>query len=159
MIIDYIGFHGCEAKCDIEVYRTPRVAGIPPETLVVATELPDNHGTSITNAAEDLATAVCRVLEVSPQGFHWIEHYPDRGSRHQPIAESWDRVYFGFDWREGRFVKPRWRHANLETVNVLRAFMGRDDEAETKLGAAGCNAFDCAGRSQIVVLGGRLEGV
>lgn len=43
---------------------------------VIATELSDNPGMSITNAAEYAASEVCRQLEIDPYQLVWIEHYP-----------------------------------------------------------------------------------
>ena len=59
-----------EAKCRIRVYQLAN--GI---IVVIATELPDNAGASITNAAEILATEMRRWFVVSGGGLFWIEHY------------------------------------------------------------------------------------
>ena len=92
----YKGYHGCESKCEIEIQRMIYVGRV----VVVATELPDNPGTSITNMAEQLATQVCRAQNIAPQHLVWIEHYP---------GGSWDLVTFGWDWRVGAFAYPEWR--------------------------------------------------
>jgi hypothetical protein len=47
---DYKGFWNCDSHCDIETHR--RTDG---KYVFVATELPDNPGTSVTNFAEHTA--------------------------------------------------------------------------------------------------------
>lgn len=44
--------------------------------MVIATELSDNPGVSVTNFAEGLATLVCRRFSIDPEKLIWIEHYP-----------------------------------------------------------------------------------
>ena len=78
--------------------------------MVVATELPENGGTSITTMAEELAADVLagylpeRTGEVRP--FDWIEHYPPgRGGR----GESFDLVTFAH-YRPRQVLRGgRWR--------------------------------------------------
>ncbi len=70
--------------------------------VVVATEMPDNEGTSITNAAELVAAQVWeQLLPEAREGFVWIERYPagrDRTGRVAPESaldgESLDLVTF-----------------------------------------------------------------
>lgn len=54
--------------CDIEIIKN----------LVIATEMPENEGTSVTNMAEYLATQVCQEFGINPKHLIWIEHYPQR---------------------------------------------------------------------------------
>lgn len=53
------------AFCDIE--RNGNV--------VIATELEDNLGMSITNAVEWVASQVCRAFNIEPSRLVWFEHY------------------------------------------------------------------------------------
>ncbi len=66
----YQDMHRRRAFCRIEAITLPdsRVA-------VIATELPDNPGMSITNAVEYAATEACKYLEIDPRHLVWIEHY------------------------------------------------------------------------------------
>lgn len=57
---------------------------------VVATELPDNTGMSITNAAEEVALLVCHNYSIPLSELVWIEHYPHRAG----LDEGFDRVEF-----------------------------------------------------------------
>jgi hypothetical protein len=94
-----------EAKCRIRVYRPPSGA-----VVVIATELPDNPGVSITNWAEYLATHFRRLYAQQGEAFIWIEHYPGRRSRYDPsevIKEEFDRVLMRWNGRE--YVEPDWK--------------------------------------------------
>jgi hypothetical protein len=102
----YEGYHGCESRCRLQVYEE---AGFPP--VIVATELDDNPGTSVTNMAEYLAAAAVgrlfpRCFE-DPAGFCWVERYP-AGVHRLDRRESLSIVTF--QWKVPRLVqfhKPR----------------------------------------------------
>ena len=103
-----------EAKCRIRVYQL--ADGL---IVVIATELPDNAGSSITNAAEILATEMRRWFVVSGGGLFWIEHYQDRaviGSRPQ-LKESFDRVFFR--WDGAQYDDPEWKPFSRQQVEAL----------------------------------------
>jgi len=86
MRYDYKGFWNCDSCCDIEVHR--RSDG---KYVFVATELPGNPGTSVTNFAEHLATAMRRQFGLRPAEVIWIEHYPEAKNRRK---EDFDLVRF-----------------------------------------------------------------
>src|ERR1700683_2515523 len=77
----YRGFHGCQSHCGLEIIRTQ--CG---KTVVIATELADNPGKSVTNVCEYLASWVCVEFEIDPSSLVWIEHYgyPDPVSPNRP---------------------------------------------------------------------------
>jgi hypothetical protein len=56
---------------------------------VIVTELPENSGTSVTNAAETIATLVVRQYGLDPAHTVWVEHYPDR----HPLQARCEQVY------------------------------------------------------------------
>jgi hypothetical protein len=71
-LFTFKGHWGYTSRCHIRVWR-----GRGTLSVVMATELPDNPGTSITNAAERLAAEVWeRVLSDAREGFIWIQRYP-----------------------------------------------------------------------------------
>ena len=117
MLYEFAGYYGCYSKCDLEIIRGETT------TLVICSELPDNPGTSVTNAAELIATQLCHEdPTIDPEGLTWIEHYPERsaGRGEKPLPESWDRVTF--TRRHGRtFHSPAWRHSPAEEVQAIRA--------------------------------------
>jgi hypothetical protein len=67
---EYEGFHGYPSACTLELI--PLDDG---RTFVIATETEENHGTSVTNIAEHLATFVCRTFGIEPEKLVWVEHY------------------------------------------------------------------------------------
>jgi len=79
MLYEYQGFWKCKAHCDIESCTRP-----DGKRVFIATELPCNPGTSITNMAEELATAVRKMHGIFTDQFIWIEHYPAHQDPSQP---------------------------------------------------------------------------
>jgi len=67
----FSGFHGRPAACGLE-----RIDLADGRVVVIAIELPDNPGVSVTNFAELLATMVCHRFGINPVKLVWIEHYP-----------------------------------------------------------------------------------
>ena len=108
MIYNYTGFHGSYCICDIEIIKN----------LVIATEMPENEGTSITNMAEHLATQVCQEFDIDPKNLIWIEHYPQRCERKES-PESYDLVQFNLN-ANGILSDPRWTGISKEVVDALR---------------------------------------
>lgn len=88
MRYDYQGYHGCKSHCDIEIKGH----------VVIATQVPDNKGTSITNLAEVLATQIAQRYRINPQQLIWIEHYQQYG--------TYDLVKF--TWNGQQFTSPDW---------------------------------------------------
>ena len=108
---DYKGFWGCDASCDIEVHL--RSDG---KHVFIATEVPENRGTSITNYAEHLATAMRKQYGLKPEDVIWIEHYPEAKDRRK---ESFDLVRFAVEGDS--FRTPVWTRLTEETVDDLIA--------------------------------------
>ncbi|MGB3298592.1 MAG: hypothetical protein WBA76_10015 [Phormidesmis sp.] len=79
----------------------------------MVSELPDNPGMSVTNAAGALAMQVCQYYEIEPQKLIWIEHYPEEPTH----EETFDRVTFSFD--SGRLADPQWRRIAKEEAHQL----------------------------------------
>lgn len=70
--------------------------------VVIATELRDNPGASITNMASECAAQVCIFHDIHPSRLVWFEHYDDRElppsqwPHYRPTGESYDLVNFAF---------------------------------------------------------------
>jgi hypothetical protein len=92
-VFTYRGYGNRKATCGLEVYGN----------IVIATELAENTGTSITNAAESLATDLCCAFGIKPSDLILIEHY--EGDR--ILAEHWDLVKFGVR-SDDVFMHPNW---------------------------------------------------
>jgi hypothetical protein len=72
----YHGMMAVRSVCRIRVYQLE--SGM---TVVIATELPDNPGTSVTNWAEFLASEMRRRFVAPGGALAWIEHDPERPGR------------------------------------------------------------------------------
>jgi len=111
MRYNYKGFWSCDACCDIEVHR--RSDG---KHVFIVTEVPANHGTSITNYAEHLATAMRKQYGLKPEDVIWIEHYPEAKDRRK---ESFDLVRFAVE--KDSFHTPVWTRITEQAVDELMA--------------------------------------
>jgi hypothetical protein len=98
------GLHGCPSRCHLRIYRHP-----DRPVVVVATELTENRGTSITNALPDLAKRVCSAFDIDPYTLLWVEHYPAE----PPCPETLERVEFA----GGR--EPAWEAMSRSRLEVL----------------------------------------
>ena len=75
-----------------------------------------NPGTSVTNFAEHLATAMRKQYGLKPEDVIWIEHYPEAKDRRK---ESFDLVRFGV---EGDLLRtPVWTRITEQAVDELIA--------------------------------------
>jgi len=91
-LYNYKGFSGCDSKCWIRIFSKDLAY------IVIATELPDNPGTSITNTAAALATSVAIEFDIEPERLVWIEHYPTRPDADR--EETYDLVTFTWGKRK-----------------------------------------------------------
>ncbi len=109
----YRGFHGCPSYCWLRIYMTPG------QTVVLATEVEDNPGTSITNMAAGLATEVVRVFHLPLDTLVWIEHYPAHLGINggAGLPESFDLVTFTHTAQGLRL--PQWRRLSQTEVETF----------------------------------------
>lgn len=63
-------------SCRVELW------GHPEQALVIATEIPENTGKSITSVVTELAAEVVRAFRLDWLGLTWISHYPTRSVVH-----------------------------------------------------------------------------
>lgn len=97
MIYEFKGFHGCNSKCDIEVYGN----------VVVVTEPDENYGTSITNLAEKIATDIINKYKIDRNNLMWFECYPK--------LHHYSEVTFEYDGSE--LCNPDWKRVSKEYIN------------------------------------------
>ena len=127
-ILEYKGYFGCKSQCKIEIYIFPdsRTLKSPQgetkigTTIVMATEIESNEGTSITNLAEQIATEVCMKHGIDPLSLIWIEHYPAitefRGIRDE---DTYSIVTFELcqaSYRDNALRHPNWRYIHKGEV-------------------------------------------
>jgi len=110
--LEYFGFHGCRSACRIRVY--PMAGG---GSVILATELPENEGTSITNVAEIVHAAAWENAG-QPVPVRFVEHYPGDEVPESPAdAERFDQVLFPthlLEEYQGQPLQCRaWRHSGL----------------------------------------------
>jgi hypothetical protein len=95
---DYLGYGIHRSHCGIRVYV------VADGMVVVISEPPDNHGTSVTNAIEQIASELLPNLVGEPDRrdtITWIEHYPAEKSLvkavHRGTAFACSRLEDTFD--------------------------------------------------------------
>ena len=112
---NYKGYNDCDCHCYL------MVAG----SAVLCTQTHDNHGTSITNMAETLATRVCREWNIPFASLVWIEHYErDEYDKRNGLKETFDLVEFGVVNRANPYgrmtgeqlINPRRKPADMDYV-------------------------------------------
>ena len=80
---------------------------------VIATELPDNPGMSITNAAASVAMQVCQYYEIPLEELVWIEQYPEEPAH----EETFDWVHFNYN--SGVLKVERWQRISTAKAKQL----------------------------------------
>ncbi len=86
-LMRYQGLNGADGVCHLRVFERP--GELP---VVIAGNLDDNPGTTITNAIEMVAEAVKRNVICDGREFKLIEHYP--GAIHDPTTPTFSWVTF-----------------------------------------------------------------
>lgn len=110
----YPGYFDHEAWCKLRVLR--RQDG----TIVAVASDPDveDSGTSITNAAEMLATQIWRE-QGEPRQFIFIEHYPaNRYGGKEPETFAQTIFQLGSDGRY-KLVNPGWSHLDRAGAELI----------------------------------------
>jgi hypothetical protein len=87
---EFPGYFKKPAHTQIEVYSRSNGG----YSVVIATELDNNDGVSITNGSESLAMELCRKLIIKPTDLILVEHYGADYGADQFLPEHWDLVRF-----------------------------------------------------------------
>ena len=128
---DYIHPTPHKGRCRVRIYR-PDLAEegseARDEAVVICTELRDNPGQSVTNAAERIAAEVMSFHRL-PTPLVWIEHYEDgaRGTPEDPHTfdlvtfESYEALDLGayMGEKRQRVREPSWQPLDRATVEAL----------------------------------------
>jgi hypothetical protein len=101
-------------RCYLQVYQ--RTDGL---LIAVATEVPWNDGTSITNAIESIADGVRQSFQIAHEDLVLIEHYPARAARRTYHEDLEIFSHVGFKIRSGRFRQPQWTYLPRMQVEGL----------------------------------------
>ena len=91
--------------------------------VIMLTELPRNHGMSVTNDFEEVATRLVDSLSLSPFRTIWIEHYPKEVFN--KLHPHFDLVTMDWAVKGSKMVadEPCWLRIPIEAVTSL---LGRD---------------------------------
>jgi hypothetical protein len=136
----YRGYWSDGGKCRIRIYQEEGRAPV-----VICSQLPNNHNTSVTNMAEYLAADLIEE-HILPTPLIWIEHYPE----HEGAIGEYSLVRFS-SWEVSealmggtsrvRIGTPIWSHLPKEKVlfvlgthnRPLDAALGDRDAAEERI--------------------------
>ena len=81
--------------------------------LVTQVDFDDDPGTSITNAAEEVAKSICDQFKIDYEKLIFIEHYKD---------SDWTKNYYklvSFEIKNNQFTNPNWRNVSIEEISEL----------------------------------------
>jgi hypothetical protein len=108
--------HRNPTTCHMEVWQNMGTGW----ALVIATEIADNHGLSINNSSEDMATYAVGTHKLDPLRTAFIEHFNAASYSPDPsqLAERQhpdEYTLVNYDWQSignSQFIahKPRWQH-------------------------------------------------
>lgn len=123
-VFTYTGFHNAPSRCYLQWIARPQHIPAGPaqpddSVIVIATELAENPGTSVTNRAERLANQVCREMEVAPERLIWIEHYLGNPHASRASVQQYPQERFrlvAFRLTDGRLRFPRWLPVSRDWV-------------------------------------------
>ena len=96
-----------ESYCRLRIYRKSSYH------VVVLSEPEEESGTSVTNAAEHLATRIALHFNLDPLTTVWVEHYGEW----REGGETFDFVTF--TWESGVASSPKWCRTNRDAVEAL----------------------------------------
>jgi hypothetical protein len=102
---DYIHPTPRGGQCRVRIYLPEEEQDAP---VVICSELPNNRGTSVTYAAEQLATEVIRSHRL-PTPLVWIEHGPRRARTVERRLSSWSSS-LATRWRSVLRISERQGH-------------------------------------------------
>jgi len=110
-------------RCRVRIFLPEEEQDTP---VVICSELPNNEGTSVTYAAEQLAAEVIRSHRL-PTPLVWIEHWP--GESTDGGEETFELVVFlsykveerspSLGETRARIGGANWKHLDRTTVEVL----------------------------------------
>jgi hypothetical protein len=120
---DYIHPTPHQGSCRVRIYRPDlpvEGSAARDEAVVICTELKDNPGMSVTNAAERIASEVISFHRL-PTPLVWIEQHEDRHTFDLVTFESYEVEHLGAYLGEERkrIGEPSWKPLDRATVEAL----------------------------------------
>ncbi len=98
-----------------------RVYGHPERATVIWTEIAENQGMSVTNAAQYLASQLQEEFTLDPLETIWIEHYGAFSYEDGHRKEEYNLVQLSWNAEDRRYEKPQWSPLDKEKVEYLIA--------------------------------------
>ena len=111
-IFPYWGFGSRQGICRIRIYQTRL------HTVVVASELRQNRGATVTSFIDGLATKVAQQYDLPTDRLVVIEHRPGLDA-FLPASDEYSLVQLDYHGTLGIFSNPRWRALSRSEVEVL----------------------------------------
>ena len=94
-----------------------RIYGANVGTVIVLSELAENLGVSVTNAAAALATEIARIYDLETVTTFWVEHYGAFSYTASGGDETFDLVTF--TWRNRTASNAEWQRLNSDQLHKL----------------------------------------
>ena len=94
-----------------------RIYGANVGTVIVLSELAENLGVSVTNAAAALATEIARIYQLDPDTTFWIEHYGAFSYKDGDCDETFDLVTF--TWRNRTASNVQWKRLTADELHAM----------------------------------------
>jgi hypothetical protein len=110
----FTGLGGTRSYCRLRLFNAASAGKV----TAIVTEISDKTGTSVTNAAGQLAGAICERFGIEPQRFVLIEHYAEERGARGTFDESYSRVNLDYHPRDG-FRRIDWTYLRPEDVARL----------------------------------------
>ncbi|MEM9214683.1 MAG: hypothetical protein AAGD25_10085 [Cyanobacteria bacterium P01_F01_bin.150] len=89
------------------------------QTIVIASESPENKSQSLTNGAEYAIAQTIKHYGLTPQTMLWIENYPPRLPVETRIEDEYHLVQFTYDPKGKTFETPNWIQLSPKEVKKL----------------------------------------
>lgn len=103
---------GKPAHCRLRIYDTEAGA------VVILSELADNHGISVTNASDALATEIANIYRLNRTTTRWVEHYDRTSYQHgKDMTETFDEITYTWSLY-GVASDPQWRRIVGEELEI-----------------------------------------
>lgn len=103
------------SQCRVKIY------GHPERATVIWSEIAENQGMSVTNAAEYLASQLQEEFTLDPLETIWIEHYGAFSYEDGHRKEEYSLVQLSWNVDRRRYEKPQWTPLDKIKVDYLIA--------------------------------------
>ncbi len=108
--------HNCAiSQCRVRIYGHPEWA------MVIWTEIAENQGLSVTDAAEYLASQIQDRFTLDPLETLWIDHYSAFSYKDSDRKQEYSLVQLRWNPDERSYSNPEWSYLEKVQVDYLIA--------------------------------------